>query len=249
MKEWGYGQPLSKDIVNQTLQILNQIPKLELDFLGGEPTLFDGLGGFVNSLIDREYLTCMIFTNGTNPEVLKALNCNVSISYHTDYHSIGYLDKVKRAIELRKDGGFLTCVNFVCHKQNYKIVEKAYNYLKDSKPIFKFIREKFSNLDMVFEGVEEYECDSIDYLLDNKILSKDIKRKLFVENSSFYNCMCKMNSFIIDYKGDIFLNCIKEKLGNIKDTKALGYFTPRLIKCPFKTCRDCFHQIPKYIQN
>jgi MoaA/NifB/PqqE/SkfB family radical SAM enzyme len=247
MKDWGYEQPLSKDILSQTLKILNQIPKLELDFLGGEPTLYDGLTEFVDSLENREYLSCMVFSNGSKPEVLGKLNCNVSISYHTDYHSQGYLKNVRRAIESRRSGKHLTCVNFVCHKRNYSIVEEAYNYLKDSKPIFKFIREKFSNLGMKFEGVEEYECDSIDYLLGGELLSKDEKRRLFIENPNFYNCMCKMNSFIIDYKGDIFLNCIKDKLGNIKDSTAVDYFKPKLIKCPFQLCRDCFHQIPKYI--
>ena len=74
MKDWGYEQPLSKDILSQTLKILNQIPKLELDFLGGEPTLYDGLTEFVDSLENREYLSCMVFSNGSKPEVLGKLN-------------------------------------------------------------------------------------------------------------------------------------------------------------------------------
>ena len=193
----------------------------------------------------------MVFSNGSKPEVLEKLKCNVSISYHTDYHSKDYLNKVKTTIEKRNthySGKYLTCVNFVCHSQNYKIVEEAYNYLKPYNPIFKYIREKFSNLDMKLEGVEEYECYEIDYLLDGVSLTKEQKYKMFVENSNFYGCMCKMNNFIIDYKGDIYLNCTKERLGNVMDSDALSYFKPKLIRCQFQTCKDCFHQVPKYIQ-
>lgn len=229
MSDSGYNISHNTKILESIFKKLNEIPKLELSILGGEPSLIKDLNRYIEMLEPREFLSVMVYSNGSNLNLLD-INCDLNLSYHTDYHSQNYLNNFKKIISHRQNLKHELEVSIVKAESNSQIIQEVLNELKNPKVRFIISRD--------FSGDLDPQDLPVPHFLNSKLLSGEKSLEILKVKPK----LCKLNQFVIFPDGNTMLNCLDIPLGNFENVD----FSPRLTKCLKSKCVECFWNVPRY---
>lgn len=240
------GNYFNREVFERTIDIINELPRTEIELLGGEPCLTPNFIDYIKKFKrDKEMFCLYILTNGSYPEIIKEIGelAYPSLTYHTEYHSQKYLNGF---IDIIKNVPH-TSVYFVVNENNKDTVNEVSGILSQYTSDIEMGKEFHNNHHIKLDNYKTV-ADDDDFILDGKLLTLEQKRELIIERANFYGGMCQMNSFHISPDGSILLDCSNEYLGNVMDSRAVEYFKPRWMRCDKTFCNNCFIQVPKYIK-
>lgn len=244
--------PKALEFTEALNKLVHHFPELQLEFQGGEPTIYAPIIDWVSNSVLRPTQKVTIHTSGMYLDIhyWQAMLLNlgrVELTIHGNS-----VDDVRELIELLISNDISLSIKIPMRPEHWGADMETYrrvklchtdvglqmlyaNYTRGNNLYLDYTKEQWDAFYLT-RGIDEQ--GSAEELLKQP----EMKRQLGLNNYYGHYCSAGLEQLIIDHNGDVYKGwCrVDGKVGNIYDRHFM--FPDQAAICPFKQCSNGFDQ-------